>query len=138
MPDDAAAIEGPYRQLVTNPAVSISRTSGKARHQNTTLHWWLNKAVLFAVQHFSRFAKTSCLHSAFAVVENVVVNQSARSQGIGTALLREVEALSKQANCSKVMLLSSAQRIEAHKFFERQGFVGTAKLGFIKYRRSFA
>ena len=74
----------------------------------------------------------------FAVVENVIVDQGVRSKGIGAALLRAVEAQSKAANCSKIMLLSSSQRTEAHRFFERLGFTSGAKLGFVKYSRSFA
>jgi GNAT superfamily N-acetyltransferase len=74
----------------------------------------------------------------FAVVENVVVDQAARSRGVGAALLREIEARCKQARCSKIMLLSAAQRADAHRFFERQGFVGNSKVGFVKYSSSFA
>jgi hypothetical protein len=36
------------------------------------------------------------------------------------------------------MLLSSQEREDAHRFFERSGFVGSAKHGFVKYRRNFA
>ncbi len=72
------------------------------------------------------------------MVENVVVDQAARSRGVGAALLREIEARCKQARCSKSMLLSAAQRADVHRFFERQGFVGNSKVGFVKYSNSFA
>jgi hypothetical protein len=36
------------------------------------------------------------------------------------------------------MLLSSASRADAHKFFEHVGFRADLKLGFVKYRRQFA
>jgi len=137
---DAAAIEGLYRQLVSNPAVSIS-PEHLAKLSASEHHFVLvaeQGGVVRGTALLSLCEDIMFGTQPFAVVENVVVNQSARSQGIGTGLLREVEALSKRANCSKVMLLSSAQRTEAHKFFERQGFVGTAKFGFVKYRRSFA
>jgi hypothetical protein len=36
------------------------------------------------------------------------------------------------------MLLSAAQRVAARRFFERAGFSGSAKRGFVKDRQSFA
>lgn len=137
---DAAAISGLYKQLVSNPAVAISpehlATLSESEHHfvlvaeqgglvSGTALLSLCEDVMFGTQ-------------PFAVVENVVVDQNVRSQGIGAALFREVEALCKRANCSKIMLLSSSQRTEAHKFFERLGFAGASKLGFVKYRTSFA
>jgi N-acetylglutamate synthase-like GNAT family acetyltransferase len=73
----------------------------------------------------------------FAVVENVVVCSAARGQGLGNALLQHIEAFCLAKNCSKIMLLSSAQRDEAHRFFEEAGFSGAAKRGFVKYRSQF-
>mgnify|MGYP003348503476 FL=1 len=51
--------------------------------------------------------------------------------------MREVERLCHSAECSKSMLLSSAARVQAHQFFSREGYVGTSKIGFVKYRRQF-
>ncbi|HIV72719.1 MAG TPA: hypothetical protein H9903_17415, partial [Candidatus Aquabacterium excrementipullorum] len=42
-----------------------------------------------------------------------------------------------RAQCSKIMLLSSIERTEAHAFFERAGYTGSTKKGFVKYRRQF-
>ncbi len=137
---DATSINGLYRQLVSNPAVSIS-PEHLQRLSESGSHF-----VLVAEQ--GDLVKGTALLSLcedvmfgtqpFAIVENVIVDQGVRSQGIGTALLREVEALCKRVNCSKIMLLSSSQRVEAHRFFERLGFTAGAKVGFVKYRRSFA
>jgi N-acetylglutamate synthase-like GNAT family acetyltransferase len=137
---DAAAIHSLYGQLVSNPAVAVSpehlaRLSASEHH------------IVLVAEQAGLVCGTALLSLCedvmfgtrpFAVVENVVVDQKARSQGIGSSLFREVEALCKKANCSKIMLLSSAQRKDAHKFFERQGFAGTSKLGFVKYSKSFA
>ena len=71
------------------------------------------------------------------VLENVVVSPSLRRGGIGATLMREVERLCHSAECSKSMLLSSAARVQAHQFFSREGYVGTSKIGFVKYRRQF-
>lgn len=74
----------------------------------------------------------------FAVVENVVVDVTARNQGVGAQLLRAVEAYCALNDCSKIMFLSSIGRSDAHRFFERSGFDSSGKKGFVKYRRSFA
>jgi len=37
-----------------------------------------------------------------------------------------------------MMLLSSAFRADAHRFFEHVGFRADLKRGFVKYRRQFA
>jgi hypothetical protein len=37
-------------------------------------------------------------------------------------------------DCSKIMLLSSIHRTQAHAFFERAGFKGDSKRGFVKYQ----
>jgi GNAT superfamily N-acetyltransferase len=73
----------------------------------------------------------------FAVVENVVIDESARGQGVGTALFQHIESFCRDAECSKIMLLSAFGREDAHRFFERMGFVGSAKRGFVKYRSKF-
>ncbi|WP_198404959.1 GNAT family N-acetyltransferase [Chromobacterium violaceum] len=71
----------------------------------------------------------------FAVLENVVVDARWRGRGLGAALLREAERRSLARDCPKIMLLSSAGREDAHRFFLRVGFRGDAKRGFVKYRR---
>ena len=73
----------------------------------------------------------------FAVVENLVVDFECRGHGIGQALLREVERFCLLRNCSKIMLLSSANRGDARRFFEQVGFRGDRKRGFVKYRSQF-
>jgi GNAT superfamily N-acetyltransferase len=69
----------------------------------------------------------------YAVVENVIVLPSARGQGAGRALMQEIERLARAASCTKLMLLSSVARREAHAFFGQVGFDGEKKRGFVKY-----
>jgi N-acetylglutamate synthase-like GNAT family acetyltransferase len=72
----------------------------------------------------------------FGVVENVVVLESARGSGVGSSLLAHIERLALEADCSKIMLSSAANRTTAHAFFERSGFA-PSKIGFVMYRRAF-
>jgi N-acetylglutamate synthase-like GNAT family acetyltransferase len=136
---DAERIAELYRQLVSNPAIAVQpeRISAVAGDPNTGLfvcEWdgqvqgsalvFLCADVMFGTQ-------------PFAVIENVVVDEQVRGHGLGAALLRHIEAFCFASNCSKIMLLSSIQRKEAHRFFERAGFAGASKQGFVKYRRHF-
>jgi len=70
----------------------------------------------------------------FAVVENVIVDSSYRKAGIGSSLMAEIEQICIQRDCSKILLSSSSNRVEAHKFFRKNGFSDQAKVGFVKYR----
>jgi hypothetical protein len=47
--------------------------------------------------------------------------------------MRAVEDQARTNGCTKLMLLSSATRIEAHSFFSQIGFDGEKKRGFVKY-----
>lgn len=139
-PADAPAIAALYAQLVSNPAVSVrpERIAQLAREES---------GALFVGEIGQRAVGTVlvCLcddvmfnDQPFAVVENIVVDAACRSAGVGRALLAAVEAYCLARQCSKIMLLSSAEREHAHRFFERAGFAGSLKRGFVKYRRSFA
>jgi N-acetylglutamate synthase-like GNAT family acetyltransferase len=58
----------------------------------------------------------------FGVIEYVVVDEKVRSKGIGKALMDECKARAKVAGCYKIILASSKQRIQAHKFYREMGF----------------
>jgi N-acetylglutamate synthase-like GNAT family acetyltransferase len=73
------------------------------------------------------------LDQPFGLVENVVVAASARGRGAGRALLEELDRAARAAHCTKLMLLSSSSRREAHAFFTRLGYDGERKRGFVKY-----
>ena len=63
----------------------------------------------------------------YALVENVVVDESARGQGHGDALMRHIIDAARQAGCYKVVLTSRKHRKDAHRFYERLGFEATSE-----------
>jgi N-acetylglutamate synthase-like GNAT family acetyltransferase len=67
------------------------------------------------------------------VVENVIIGATARGRGAGRLLMATLERTARAAECAKLMLLSSLQRTDAHRFFEGLGFEGGKKRGFVKY-----
>lgn len=58
----------------------------------------------------------------FALVENVVVDASARGNGYGKLLMAEAEARAAAAGCHKVSLTSNKRRVDAHRFYEHLGY----------------
>ena len=63
--------------------------------------------------HFSR--KT-------AEIVNLIVDESARSRGIGKELLASLEQIAADNDCVCIELGSGKQRSDAHRFYAREGF----------------
>ena len=57
----------------------------------------------------------------WAVVENVVVREALRRQGVATALMAEAIRQAQAANCYKLQLISGKQRTWAHAFYRTLG-----------------
>jgi GNAT superfamily N-acetyltransferase len=60
--------------------------------------------------------------SPYAIIENMVVDERARSKGHGERLVRHAIEEAKRAGCYKVSLTSNKRRKDAHRFYERLGF----------------
>jgi GNAT superfamily N-acetyltransferase len=89
---------------------------------------------LYVVEDGGRLAGTCCLvivpnltHEGrpYAIVENVVVDESSRSSGYGELLMRHVMAEAQRSGCYKLALTSQKQRLDAHRFYQRLGFQAT-------------
>jgi ribosomal protein S18 acetylase RimI-like enzyme len=63
-----------------------------------------------------------------AHIDELVVNQEKRGQGIGTALLDAITKVAREAGSSTLELDSAFHRSRAHKFYEQQGFTNRAYL----------
>ncbi len=60
-----------------------------------------------------------------ALVEAVRVRADLRGQRIGEALMAHVEERAKAAGCGLIQLTSDRQRLAAHRFYERLGYVAS-------------
>lgn len=58
-------------------------------------------------------------------IEVVHVAASHRNRGIGADMMRWAVERCRQNNCSMVQLTSNNKRIDAHRFYERLGFLKT-------------
>ncbi|HXD55999.1 MAG TPA: GNAT family N-acetyltransferase [Solirubrobacteraceae bacterium] len=68
----------------------------------------------------------------WALVENVVVAESARRRGVGRALMLRAIELAREAGCYKVNLISGNERTGAHDFYRSLGFEAIGQ-GFKSY-----
>jgi GNAT superfamily N-acetyltransferase len=57
-----------------------------------------------------------------AIVEDVVVDERRRGQGIGRVMMEFAMQRAREANCYKLMLSSNERRTAAHAFYESLGF----------------
>ena len=69
---------------------------------------------------------------SIGLIENVVTHCNYRGKGLGKIIMSAALDFAKEQNCYKVMLLSNAQRREAHKFYETLGFSSEDKIGYVK------
>ena len=135
-PEDAAAVEALYRALVVgDDNIRVEARRIEELQADPTNHL----LVLEAEGEVRGTAfLTICLDpmygfSSYGVIENIIVQASMRGGGAGRTLMSAVEQVARASQCTKVMLLSSASRVEAHGFFRHLGFDGEKKRGFVKY-----
>ena len=136
---DAVAVAALYRSLVTSPHVNVREERLETIASDP--HNFIFVCEVDKVVCGTAFL-TLCLDAMFGnqpygVVENVVVDEAWRGKGIGRRLFAHVEEMCRIRDCSKLMLMSTATRESAHRFFERQGFSSSNKRGFVKYRSQF-
>jgi len=137
---DAGAVAALYAQLVANPALCVlpERLDELRASPDAALLVASADDALVGTVFVAWCPDVMFGRRPFAVVENIVVDTAARGRGVGAALLGEVERLCLARDCSKIMLLSASERVSAHRFFERSGYAGDRKRGFVKYRLAFA
>jgi GNAT superfamily N-acetyltransferase len=71
---------------------------------------------------------TSVLHRAGPIgrLTSLLVDEPARGQGVGAALVSAAEAVFAARNCAMVEVTSNKKRIDAHAFYERLGYTATS------------
>ncbi|MFC5528302.1 GNAT family N-acetyltransferase [Cohnella yongneupensis] len=69
----------------------------------------------------------------FMVIENVIVSDRARRQGIGKQLMMRIEQIAIERGCWYIILVSGETRKEAHRFYEQLGFKEEKVEGYRKH-----
>jgi GNAT superfamily N-acetyltransferase len=135
-PSDLLGILALYRELRPNDP-ELSQTEAC-----TALARILNDGNLRLVvcEHAGSLASTCMLALVpnlasgacpFGVIEHVVTLSQCRRRGLARLVLQFALDVAWSKNCYKVVLLSGAQRTEAHRLYESVGFQGDVERGFV-------
>jgi len=68
----------------------------------------------------------------FMVVEDVIVDQNHRRQGIGSLLMRELERRAIVRDCAYIIFVTEQDRTTAHAFYASLGYSPDKYRGFKK------
>ncbi len=73
------------------------------------------------------FIPQVALEGDFARISYFAVDSSIRSKGIGRELEEYCTELAKERNCDRIEVHCHSRRIDAHRFYTRQGFTESPK-----------
>lgn len=83
--------------------------------------------VLIVLRNLTRGARP------YGLIENVVTHADHRGKGYGGVLLTAALKLAWGRKCYKVMLLTGRKDERTLRFYEKVGFIGGIKTGFVAY-----
>ena len=107
-------------QLSSSPApLSVDDLTNVVNHQATTLFVARSRGVVVGMLTLVTFPLPSGLR---ARIEDVVVDQDARGQGIGTALTTAALGLAQQQGARSIDLTSRISRVAANRLYQQLGF----------------
>ncbi|SEB50665.1 GNAT family N-acetyltransferase [Paenibacillus sp. GP183] len=138
IPQDRDVIQHLYEVLCPDEPINVlpERIAEINNDTNNFLYVYDVDGQVKATVFLSFFLDPMFGLQPYALVENIVVDDSVRGRGIGKKLLDHIDMVCREQNCTKIMLLSNSFRVDAHKFFEANGFNGTVSKGFKKYLQS--
>ena len=123
---DLPAILALYQQVDGEPSIDIERALVLFDRMTLYPCYRIYLAMLGKQIRgtFSILIMDNLAHAArpVGIVENVVVDQRWRGQGIGREMMAFARQYCRKAGCYKMMLSSDQSRIHAHRFYQALGF----------------
>ncbi len=65
---------------------------------------------------------TDLVHGRHLYVDDLVVDQSIRSKGLGAKLLAKAKEIAREQNCQRLRLCTGAENQRGKQFYERNGW----------------
>lgn len=136
VPEDFQAIVRLYRQL--HPSDPILEDGAARRAFDTILQTEGLHLLVLEVQ--GAVAATTYVNiipnltrsaSPYAVIENVVVDETLRGTGLGKQIMAASLQKAWDAGCYKAMLLTGSRTPSTHAFYRACGFSGDAKTAYL-------
>lgn len=123
-PDDPVIEDGSdravFERILADPGLQLSVLEQAGEIVATT---YLN-----VIPNLSRAA------SPYAIIENVVVEETLRGRGLGKLIMDHTLQEAWRRGCYKVMLLTGSKRASTHAFYRSCGFTPDVKTGYVARR----
>jgi len=125
---DAPAISRLLTQLGypgTEPFIEANLREILPDPREVALVWADNATVLgFLSLEFSIYPE---IRGRLATIKCFVVDENARSRGIGQQLEAEITRLAREKGCDRIVVHCAARRTLAHEFYYRRGYEESPK-----------
>jgi GNAT superfamily N-acetyltransferase len=134
--DDFDAVVRLYRQLQPNDPV-LSDGSDRAAFDailatpGLTLFVLEQDDMVVATTYLNIIPNLSRGASPYAVIENVVVDETLRGTGLGKQIMAATLAAAWAAGCYKAMLMTGSRRASTHAFYRSCGFSPDEKSAYL-------
>ncbi len=139
--DDFEGVVRLYRQLLPEDSVLQDGTDRAAFEEilrSPGLHLFVlerNRAVV-ATTYLNVIPNITRSASPYAVIENVVVEESLRGTGLGKQIMEGTLLAAWNAGCYKAMLMTGSRNPDTHAFYKTCGFLSDAKTAYLVPRQA--
>jgi GNAT superfamily N-acetyltransferase len=135
-PDDFEDILRLYRQLQPEDPVLRDGSDAAAFAQiveSPGRHLFVLEieGVVVATTYLNIIPNLTRSASPYAVIENVVVDETARGTGLGKQIMAGTLRAAWDAGCYKAMLLTGSRKSATHAFYRACGFSRDAKTAYL-------
>ena len=111
------------------PDVTLDELSSRIKRMNHAGNFHIYVAIISDhVAGFIAIAQEMALEiqKDFIRIKAMAVSMSYQSKGVGSSLLRHIESIALENDIELFALSSSFHRLDAHRFYERNGYNKTA------------
>ena len=135
-PDDFDDILRLYRQLQPTDPVLRDGSDAAAFAQildSPGLHLFVLEAdgAVVATTYLNVIPNITRSASPYAVIENVVVEETVRGTGLGRRIMDGTLRAAWEAGCYKAMLLTGSRQAATHEFYKACGFSPDSKTAYL-------
>lgn len=102
---DFASFKANYEYLLNHEEVTM------LVYEDTTVKGFMNMVISLHLHH----------NDWVAEIKELIVDPAFRSQRIGQQLFHEAIQIAKEKKCVRIELSSNQKRVNAHRFYEREG-----------------
>lgn len=78
------------------------------------------------------YTVSTALGGQVAILEDMIVSPDSRGLGVGSKLIDYCLETAMQKGCKRISLLTDSNNTDAHKFYEKHGFVRSSMVTFRK------